>query len=108
METEYLHARLCVWIVRWFELQLGDSQFFEKLGNHTDEIAQCQIAIGHHTFNLVEFSQMCGVQRLIAEYTIDTEVFGGCETALLVCQLVQHACTDGCSVSAQQILLSLF
>lgn len=51
---------------------------------------------------------MGGIQCFVAENTIDAEVFGRYEAALLIGQFVEHTCADSRRVCAQQVLLSLF
>lgn len=84
METEDFHAGFSVRIVCRFELDLSDAQFLEELSNGADEIAECQISIGYDTFYLVKFGQMGCVECLIAEYTIDAEIFGRHEASFLI------------------------
>lgn len=36
----------------------------------------------------------------VSKYAVDGEIFFGSEPAILIGQLVQHLCRDGCSVCA--------
>ena len=67
-------------------------------------MAQVEVAVCHHALDLVELSQVGGVQRLIAEHTVNGEVLGRCKAILG--KFVQHACADGRCVCAHYVALS--
>lgn len=45
-------------------------------------MAQGEAVVSHNTLNLVELSQVCGVQGLISEHTVNGKVLGGSEGLL--------------------------
>jgi hypothetical protein len=58
----------------------------EELGNDSDQVGERKIVIGHEPFDLVEFRQVGGVQRLISEHSVDGKVLLGRERLLLACR----------------------
>lgn len=83
MVAKHLHAGLCVWVVGWLEAELCDTQLGEELPQNAHEVAQGEAVICHHTLDLVELSQVRGVQGLIPEYAVDGEVLDRREGFLL-------------------------
>lgn len=45
-------------------------------------MAQGEAVVSYNTLDLVELSQVCGVQGLISEHTVNGEVLGWCEGLL--------------------------
>jgi len=64
----------------------------EKLRDDSNQISECEIVVSNEPFNLVEFSQMGGVQGFISEHPVDREVFLGCEDFLLACKVSRVRC----------------
>ena len=58
------------------------TQFFEEFMQDSYEISQCQVVIGHDTFNLVEFSQVGCIQTLITKHSVNREILSGTELLL--------------------------
>lgn len=58
------------------------TQLGEKLPQDAHEVAEGEAMVSHNALNLVELSQMCGIQCLISEYTVNGEVLGGCKGLL--------------------------
>ncbi len=48
------------------------SPIFAKDVEHSDEVAQCQVIVGHHSLDLMK---LCQVSSLVAEHTINGKVF---------------------------------
>ena len=71
MKGKYLHARLCVWIIRWFKSQVAHAKFFEELSEYAQQIAKSYAHVGQNAFDLMKLGQMCGVQSFISEHFID-------------------------------------
>lgn len=92
MVAEHLHAGLGVGVVSRFETQLSDAQLGEELPQDAHEVAQGEAVISHNALDLVELSQVRGIQGLVPEHTIDGEVLGWCE-GLLLRQAVEGAGT---------------
>lgn len=55
--------------------------------HNTHQILQAEVVVCHHTFHLMELSQMCGIQGLVAEHSVNGEVLSGLESIL---QQQQH------------------
>ena len=79
MVREDLHRRLCVRVRGGLEAQLLNAELPEELIEDSDEVTETEIPVGDDSLNLVELSQVGGVQRLIAEHAVDGEVLGGLE-----------------------------
>lgn len=137
MIAEYLHARLGVRIVRGLELEPSDAELLEELVQRANEIAQREPVIGDNALDLMELGEVRRVQGLVAEHSVNTEIFHRPELALqtkidslvvlsfsgenknteilffflrrlyLLHKRVQHTRAGSCRVSAQQILLRL-
>ena len=74
MKPKYLHARFGIWVIGRLEAELVDSHFGEENFHESNQPAQCEAKIRNHTFHLVEFRQMRGIDGLIAENPVDGEV----------------------------------
>jgi hypothetical protein len=60
---------------------LGEiTAFPEEFSEQSNHMGQRQIPFGHNPLDLMEFGQMCGIQRFIAENSINAEHFGRFET----------------------------
>lgn len=91
VETEDFETRLCVRIVSGLILDLVDADLCIEFLHDAQEVAQTDISISNKAFNLMEFSQMSSIESLIAEYTINREIFHWFEAILtlaLLCQLI--------------------
>lgn len=75
MVAEYLHARLGVRIVRGLELEPGDAELLEELVQRANEIAQREPVIGDNALDLMELGEVRRVQGLVAEHSVNTEIF---------------------------------
>lgn len=58
------------------------TQLGEELPQDAHEVAQGEAVISHNALDLVELSQVRGIQGLVPEHTIDGEVLGWCEGLL--------------------------
>ena len=83
MVTKYLETGLGVWIESGLVLQLGDTDFLVKLLHDTQQVAQTDVSVSDNTLDLVELSQVCRIQSLISEDSINREVLHGFELLLL-------------------------
>mmetsp|Transcript_32088 Transcript_32088/g.76699 ORF Transcript_32088/g.76699 Transcript_32088/m.76699 type:complete len:411 (-) Transcript_32088:84-1316(-) len=106
MPVENLHAGLGVGVVGWLETDVLEAEFLEELFDHAHQVSERQVAVHHQAFDLVELGEVGGVEGLIPEHSVDTEVLFGGEL-LLLRQAVQHLGRDGGGVSAEQVLLGL-
>ena len=73
---------------------------------HPHKVSQSEVVVCHRTLNLVKLCQVSRIQGLIAEHSVDGEVFDGMEL-LLLAQLIEHACSDCSRVSTEDVLLCL-
>ncbi len=74
MEAEDLHARVCVVVVGGFEAELLETEVVEEGSNNRLEVSQAKSVVGDNPLDLVEFGQVGGVQGLVTEDPIYTEV----------------------------------
>lgn len=66
-----------------------------KAMNPYHQATQSQSVVCDDTFNLMELCQMCCIQCLVSEDTVDREVscwWRKTVGTFLLCQLVQHGC----------------
>jgi hypothetical protein len=66
--------------------QARRTPLLEELGDDSDEIGKREVIVGHQSFDLMELSQVGGVQSLISEHSIDGKVLLGRERLLLACE----------------------
>ena len=71
MESEDLETRLSVRVVSRLVLNLSDTNLRVECLHDTKEMAQTNIPISYETFNLMEFSEMGGIQSLITEDSVN-------------------------------------
>src|SRR4249920_1128479 len=76
MVAENLHAGLGVWIISWLETEFLHTQLLEKAIQHTNQVTQSEIIVSNKAFNLMKFSQVRCIHRLISKDTIDRKVLG--------------------------------
>lgn len=57
---------LCVGIGGGFETKLHDTNFEEEGFNHTNQIAQAEVIIGHQALHLMELTQVRRIHIFIA------------------------------------------
>lgn len=101
--SEDFQRRLCVRVVGWLVLQVGDANFAVECANNTHQVRQPDIPIRHESLTLVELGQMCRIQCLISEHAINREVLDRLKL-LLLRKLIQHLRTDRGRVRPQDIL----
>ena len=77
VETEDLQAGFCVGVVGRLETQAVDAHFGEEDFHEAYKSSQGQTIVCYDTFDLVEFSEMCGVDAFVAEDPIDREIARG-------------------------------
>lgn len=82
-----------------------DPHFREEDLHETDQIAQREIEIRDDAFDLVELCEMCCVDRLVAEDTVDREVASGTGVGG---EFVEHVGRDGGCVCSEDKLEGLF
>lgn len=99
-----LHARFRVRIECRLEAQLRNANFLEESFDGPDEVTQTEIVIGHKSFHLVKFAQVCGIHGFVAKHAVDGKVASRLKASRLVGQFVEHLRRNGSSVCAQQIL----
>ena len=61
---------LCVGIGGGFETKLHDTNFEEEGFNHTNQIAQAEVIIGHQALHLMELTQVRRIHTFIAKDSI--------------------------------------
>ena len=105
--AEYLHAGLSVRVVGRLEPQLLYPELGEELVEDTDQVSQGQSSVSDDALDLMELSQVSGVQGLVPEDFVYAEIFLRLEAALLVGQSVQHPGRHCRGVSPQQVLSGL-
>lgn len=103
MEAEDFERWLCVGVEGWLVLDLLDTYFLEELIYDTHQVAQSDASIDHHSFALMEFSQMGSIQSFISEHSVDREVFNWLEFFLLG-KFVEHLRADSGGVSSEEVL----
>ena len=64
-----------------------------------------EVLVGNKTFNLMELSQVSGIESLVSEDAVDREVFHGLEF-LLLGLLEEHLGADRRSVRTQDVFHS--
>ena len=101
---EDLHRGLGVGVVSGLESQTGDTHSLEELLHELDQVAQSDVVVGQDTFDLVELSEMGGIDGLVTEHTVDGEQPGG---LWVLGQRVQHSGGDGGGVRSQDQFLTL-
>lgn len=69
-------------------------------------MAQGEAVVSYNTLDLVELGQVCGVQGLISEHTVNGEVLGWCE-GLLLGQAMEGTGTGRCGMCPKQIFPGL-
>ena len=69
-------------LIIYLNCKTRPTEFFEEGVEQADEISERESAVGHQPLDLVELSQVSGVQRLVPEHTVDGEVLGGLELSL--------------------------
>lgn len=74
MKAEDFHAGLGVWVVGWFEAELLESEAVKEGSDDGLEVPQTESIVGDDSLHLVELGEMSGVQGLVAENSVDTEV----------------------------------
>ena len=114
METENLHRWLSVPIhntpnpiprvKRRLEAHIRNSDLREEVLNHTDQMTQIQIAVGHEQLHLVELRQVRGIHRLISEHAIDRKAPHRLEALRVLRRLVQLLRGHTRRVRAQNVL----
>lgn len=82
MEREDFHRGFRVGIVGRFESQLTKTQVGEEGTNNSLQVTQIQPVISEYALDLMKLRQVCGIQSLISEDSINTEVALGCELFL--------------------------
>lgn len=58
------------------------TKFGEKLVQNAHQVPEGKAIVSHHTLDLMELSQVSGVQGLVAEYSVYREVLDWCEFLL--------------------------
>lgn len=71
MESENLETWLGVGVVGWLVLEVVHADLLEECRHHAEQIRQSNIFINDQPLHLVEFGQVSGVKRLIAENSVD-------------------------------------
>src|SRR5690606_17858723 len=71
VKTENLHRRLSVRVVRGLEAQVVYAHLGEEGAHEANQIAKREIPVGNNALNLVELSEMGGVNGFVAEDTVD-------------------------------------
>lgn len=87
VEAENFKTWLCVGVVSGLILNLIDTNLGIEFLHDAQEVAQTDISISNETFNLMEFSQVSGIESLIAEDTINREIFHWFEAILTLALL---------------------
>jgi len=72
---EDFHGGFSLRIVSWFEAQSSNAKFVEESTDCSDEVVQSQILVDHESFDLVEFSEVGGIQGFVAEHPVDRKEF---------------------------------
>ena len=98
MKAEDLHTRLGVRIIRRFEAEFVDTHFGEEDLHEADEAAEGEAEVGDDAFDLVELSQVGGVDGFVAEDAVDGEV---ARWPRVDGEFVQHVGADGGRVGAE-------
>lgn len=103
MEAENFERWLSVWVVGWLILQFLDANLLEEFLHDTEEVVKTDSLVYNDTLNLMELSQMSGVECLVSEHAINREVLHWLEL-LLLCLLEKHLRTDCGSMRPQDVL----
>src|SRR5690606_4339810 len=98
MEAENFHGRLGVWVISRFESQLVHSHLCKEGSHETNQVTQSQTEISNDTLDLMELGQMCGVDGLVTEDSVNREVFRG---DWVLCELVEHGGRNGSRVGTE-------
>ena len=77
---KYFHRWLRVRVVGRFKPDGGHAKSLEELLEHTDEVAKAYVSVNDDSFDLMELCQVCFVNTLIAKYSVNAEIFSGCES----------------------------
>ena len=104
MEPEYFQAWFGVGVISGLILQLGNAYLCIEDGHQAQQVTQTYVPISNDSFDLMELSQMGGVQGFISKDSVNGEVFHGFEFLLLGKQ-VEHLGADCSGVGSQEVLL---
>ena len=114
VEPEDLHRRLRVStprsspsllrIERRLESDVGDSDLGEEVVDHSDQMAQIQVAIRHEQLHLVELREVRRVHRLVSEHAVDREALHRLEALGVLRRLVQLLRAHRRRVRSQNVL----
>lgn len=103
MVSEDFERRFSVWVVSGLVLKVLDTNLIEEGLHNTEQVVKSDALVNNDTFDLMELSQMRGVESLVSEHTIDGEVLHGLELFLLSL-LVEHLRADCSRVSSKDVL----
>ena len=102
MVSEDFERRFSVWVVSGLVLKVLDTNLIEEGLHNTEQVVKSDALVNNDTFDLMELSQMRGVESLVSEHTIDGEVLHGLELFLLSL-LVEHLRADCGRVSSKDV-----
>ena len=106
MVGEDLERGFSVGVVCGLEFQLLDTNFGKEGLHDAKKMAKTDVTVTDNTLNLVELSQVSGIEGLVSEDSVNGEVLHGLEF-LLLGQTVKHLRGDGGCVRSQDVLFSL-
>jgi hypothetical protein len=87
VETENFKTWLCVGVVSGLVLNLVDTNLCIEFLHDAQEVTETDISICDETLDLMELRQVSGVESLVAEDTINREIFHWFEAILTLALL---------------------
>lgn len=87
MESEYFKTWLGVGVVSGLVLNLVDTNLRIEFLHDSQEVTETDISICDETLDLMELRQVSGVESLVAEDTINREIFHWFEAILTLALL---------------------